>query len=68
MGIEGEVVLEVAFGASGDVSVVRVVRGLGYGLDESAARAVSGIRFRPAKRDGVPIEVRTLVHVEFRLT
>jgi TonB family protein len=68
MGIEGEVVLEVAFGASGDVSIVRIVNRLGHGLDETAARAVAGIRFRPATRDGVPVAVRTLVHIEFRLT
>ena len=68
MAIQGEVVLEVAFGASGDVSVVRIVHRLGHGLDETAARAVSGIRFRPATRDGVPVAVRTLVHIEFRLT
>ncbi len=68
MGLEGEVVLEVAFGASGDVSVVRIVHRLGHGLDETAARAVAGIRFRPATRDGVPVAVRTLVHIEFRLT
>ena len=68
MAIQGEVVLEVAFGASGDVSVVRIVHRLGHGLDETAARAVAGIRFRPATRDGVPVAVRTLVHIEFRLT
>ncbi len=68
MAIQGEVVLEVAFGVSGDVSVVRIVHRLGHGLDETAARAVAGIRFRPATRDGVPVAVRTLVHIEFRLT
>ena len=68
MGIEGEAVLEVAFGASGDVSIVRIVNRLGHGLDETASRAVAGIRFRPATRDGQPVAVRTLVHIEFRLT
>jgi TonB family protein len=66
--IQGEVVVEAAFGPSGEVSVVRVVQRLGHGLDETATRAVSGIRFRPATRDGVPVTVRTFVHIEFRLT
>jgi TonB family protein len=66
--IEGEVVVEAAFGSSGEVSVVRVVQGLGHGLDETAARAVSRIQFRPATRGGVPVAVHTLVHIEFRLT
>lgn len=37
--IEGDVVLEVDFTAGGDVRDVRVVRGLGHGLDEAATRA-----------------------------
>jgi len=65
--IEGEVVVEAAFGQSGQVSVVRVVQGLGHGLDEMATRAVSGIQFRPATRGGVPVDVRTFVHIEFHL-
>ena len=65
--IQGEVVVEAAFDPSGQVSVVRVVQGLGHGLDETAARAVARIQFRPATRDGVPVTVRTLVHIEFRL-
>jgi hypothetical protein len=48
--------------------VVRVVRGLGYGLDESASRAVSGIRFRPARSRSGPVDVRSMVHIEFRLS
>ena len=32
--IEGEVLLDVMFSASGQIRVVRVVRGLGHGLDE----------------------------------
>jgi TonB family protein len=66
--IEGEVVVEATFSPSGQVSVLRVVQRLGHGLDETAARAVSGIRFRPATRDGAPVTVRTFVHIEFRLT
>jgi len=34
--IEGEVLLEMQFSASGEARVVRVVRGLGHGLDETA--------------------------------
>src|ERR1700720_72947 len=46
--IEGDVVLEVLFRSSGEVEVKRVVRGLGYGLDESAQTAAREIRFQPA--------------------
>jgi TonB family protein len=65
--IEGEVVLEVVFEASGKLRVVRVVQGLGHGLDESAMQAAQQIRFKPAKRDGQPSDYTALVHIVFQL-
>ena len=65
--IEGEVALEVEFAATGEIRVLKVVRSLGHGLDECAARAVQGMRFRPARRAGQPIDVRTTVNIVFRL-
>lgn len=65
--IEGDVILEVEFTARGDVRVLRVVRGLGHGLDESASRAALGITFKPAQSEGHPIDFRTTVHIVFRL-
>lgn len=65
--IEGEVLLEVEFTATGEIRVLRVVCGLGHGLDQSAARAVQGVRFKPAQRNGQPIDVRTTVNIVFRL-
>jgi TonB family protein len=65
--IEGEVVVEVQFNASGAVRVLRVVRGLGAGLDETAIAAAQGIRFRPATRDGAAVDSTALVHILFQL-
>ena len=65
--IEGEVVLEVVFEASGKLRIVRVVQGLGHGLDESAVNAAEQIRFKPAKRDGQPSDYTALVHIVFQL-
>lgn len=65
--IEGEVLLEVELTATGEIRVLKVVRGLGHGLDESATRAVQGIRFKPAQRNGQAIDVRTTVNIVFRL-
>jgi TonB family protein len=65
--IEGEVVLEVLFGTSGDLKIQRVVRGLGYGLDEAAVKAANQIRFRPALRSGQPYASTALVHIVFEL-
>lgn len=65
--IEGEVLLEVVFEASGKTHVVRVVRGLGHGLDDAAVHAAEQIRFKPALRDGQPLDSTALVHIIFQL-
>jgi len=65
--IEGEVLLQVVFTASGDVKVERVVQGLGYGLDESAESAARQIRFHPAQQDGQPVDSTAIVHIVFQL-
>lgn len=65
--LEGDVVLEVLFTASGEARVTRIVRGLGHGLDESAARAAAQIKFRPAQRDGQPVDSASVIHVMFQL-
>ncbi len=65
--IEGDVLVEVVFTAAGQVNVIRVVRGLGHGLDEAAVRAAQQIRFKPAKRDGQPVDFPATVHIIFQL-
>jgi len=65
--IEGEVLLEMQFSASGEARVLRLVRGLGYGLDENAVAAALGIRFHPATRDGAAVDAAALVHIVFQL-
>jgi TonB family protein len=65
--VEGEVLLEVVFEASGQLRVLKVVRGLGHGLDESAVHAAEQIRFKPALRDGQPSDSTAVVHIIFQL-
>lgn len=65
--IEGEVLLEVVFEANGKIHVVRVVRGLGHGLDDAAVRAAEQIRFKPALRNGQPSDSTALIHIIFQL-
>jgi TonB family protein len=66
--IEGTVYLELEFTAAGDVRVLRIVSGLGHGLDEAAQRAALRIRFKPAQSDGTPVDSRATVHITFRLS
>ena len=65
--IEGDVVLEVVVLASGAVGEVRVIRGLGYGLDQAAVTAMRRWRFHPARRGGLAVDVVVEVAMEFRL-
>ncbi|MGB7190641.1 MAG: TonB family protein [Acidobacteriaceae bacterium] len=65
--IEGDVTLQVRFTASGQVEVLRVVSGLGYGLDQLAQSAAQRIHFKPATRDGHPVDEVTMIHVTFQL-
>jgi TonB family protein len=66
--IEGTVVLDVIFTATGEVRVLGVSQGLGHGLDENAIDAARRIRFRPATQAGAPVDQRALLHVVFQIT
>ncbi len=65
--LEGEVLLEVQFLASGQLHVNRVVRSLGHGLDETAIAAANKMRFKPAARNGQPMDSTAIVHVMFQM-
>jgi len=65
--LEGEVLLEVMFGANGTLHVNRVVRGLGHGLDDAAVAAANKMRFKPALRMGTPVDSTAVVHVTFQM-
>jgi TonB family protein len=66
--IEGIISLEVIIRANGSVEVVRIVKGLGYGLDEAAIDTVEHKwRFQPATRNNVPYDVKATIETRFRL-
>ena len=51
----------------GKPSHIRVVRGVGMGLDEKAVEAVRQYRFKPAMKDGKPVQVDLYVDVNFQI-
>jgi len=65
--IEGDVVLEIVVRSDGTVGSVKLLSGLGAGLDERAIDAVRQWRFNPAQRHGTPVDVIVEVAVEFKL-
>jgi TonB family protein len=65
--ISGEVRLQVLFTASGQVHVISVLQGLGYGLDAKAVKAAEQIKFKPALHVGQPVDSTAVVHIVFDL-
>jgi TonB family protein len=65
--VSGTVVLRAVFSASGDVTNIRVVSGLPYGLTESAVEAAREIRFSPAVKDGRPVSQYIQIEYNFNL-
>lgn len=64
---QGTCVLKLIVDSTGHPRDLRVVRGLGFGLDEKALEAVRQWRFQPALKDGRPVDVQISVEVEFHL-
>jgi len=65
--ISGSVEMEITIRRDGIVSDVRILSGLGAGLDQQAAAAVRQWRFAPARMKGTPVDVIVEVSVEFSL-
>ena len=66
-GLSGEVVLEIVVRRDGSVGDVKLLKGLGAGLDDRAMQAVQQWRFVPALKQGTPVDVLVEVAVEFKL-
>jgi TonB family protein len=63
----GTVVLRAVFSASGEVTYIRVVSALPYGLTEEAVGAARGIKFSPAMKDGRPVSQYIQLEYNFSL-
>ena len=66
--IEGEVVLTTVVNENGDPTEIKVKKGLGHGLDESAIEALKIFKYKPGEKDGNAVKVRLDVPFNFYLT
>lgn len=64
---QGVVGLNVVIDSKGRVRDVKVTHSLGKALDDNAIDAVRHWRFKPAKKDGVPVPVAVYIEVEYRI-
>ena len=65
--VQGTVLLEAIVKKNGGIEIVRVIRPIGYGLEENAAEALSQWIFEPGTRMGLPVDVLLYVEVNFNL-
>jgi protein TonB len=65
--LAGIVLVYVEVGADGRAHNIRIAKGLGLGLDEKAAEAISQWQFKPGTKDGRPVTVAATIEVNFRL-
>jgi protein TonB len=65
---EGIVLIQAIVRKDGTVDSFKVLRGLGYGLDESAINTIATKwRFKPGTFKGMPVDVQANIEVSFRL-
>lgn len=65
--IEGKVILQCVFAATGEVRNCHVKSGLPYGLTDASIEAGKGIKFQPAEKDGKPVSYWMQLVYNFRL-
>jgi TonB family protein len=64
--VEGEVVLYGVIRRDGSVDSIILVKGIDELLDENAKKAFAQWKFRPAEKQGEPVEVEAIAHIPFR--
>jgi TonB family protein len=66
--VQGSVVVQCVVHKEGNADNCRLIKGLGFGLDESATKTIiTEWRFNPGLRDGVPVDAVANIEVPFRL-
>ena len=67
-GVEGRVFVSFTVDSKGDVIDVKIVKGLGSGIDEETIRAIKTLpRFIPGKQNGREVSVSFTVPVTFKI-
>jgi protein TonB len=64
---QGTVIISAIVRKNGGLDVLKVVRGIGLGLDENAVEALKQWKFRPGMKNGVPVDVFLNVEVNYSL-
>jgi protein TonB len=66
-GLQGEVILDITIGETGDVSQIQILKALPMGLTEAAVNAVKQWKYEPSTQYGRPVPVIMTIRVQFQL-
>jgi TonB family protein len=64
--VEGEVILHALIRKDGTVDSIELLAGIDPVLDQNAMQALAQWKFRPAERQGSPVELEAIVRIPFR--
>jgi protein TonB len=64
--VSGTVQVNLIVDPNGNPSHIRVIHGLGMGLDEKAIEAVHRYKFKPGMKDGKPVRVELTISINFQ--
>jgi TonB family protein len=66
--VRGGVILEILVHVDGSTEVLRVLKSLPYGCVDAAIEAAERWRFKPALKEGQPVDAKGIITVEFELS
>lgn len=66
-GLQGKVYVNAFVNESGEVVKVKILKGLGSGLDEAALNAILATKFKPGKQKDKPVKAQVTIPILFRL-
>jgi len=65
--IQGRVFVEFVINKKGLPADVKILKGIGYGCDEEAARVIALTKWEPGKQRGIPVKVKMVLPVQFKI-
>ncbi len=66
-GLEGKVFAMAYIDEKGNVTDVKIIKGLGGGCDEEVISVLKKAKFKPGQNKGVNVKVKTSIPFQFRL-
>jgi TonB family protein len=64
-GVTGDVIVQVTIDSQGNVIETKLIKGIGYGIEQKVLEVLQHWRFHPAVRDGVTIASQHIVHFHY---